>query len=82
MQVFALWTLIKSINKNSSSAVDNLSKAVRCEEKKGIIRNVLVRLLNAVALTTTLSSLCQSQELAPHCEHCDVEWIKKAGDEQ
>ncbi|XP_029363965.1 TANK-binding kinase 1-binding protein 1-like [Echeneis naucrates] len=22
------------------------------------------------------------QELAPHCEHCDVEWIKKAGDEQ
>ncbi|XP_034450184.1 TANK-binding kinase 1-binding protein 1-like [Hippoglossus hippoglossus] len=24
----------------------------------------------------------QSQELAPHCEHCDVEWIKKAGDEQ
>ncbi|XP_029015250.1 TANK-binding kinase 1-binding protein 1-like [Betta splendens] len=24
----------------------------------------------------------QSQDLAPHCEHCDVEWIKKAGDEQ
>ncbi|XP_026200741.1 TANK-binding kinase 1-binding protein 1-like isoform X2 [Anabas testudineus] len=24
----------------------------------------------------------QSQELIPHCEHCDVEWIKKAGDEQ
>ncbi|XP_029294276.1 TANK-binding kinase 1-binding protein 1-like isoform X2 [Cottoperca gobio] len=23
----------------------------------------------------------QSQEF-PHCEHCDVEWIKKAGDEQ
>ncbi|XP_051905618.1 TANK-binding kinase 1-binding protein 1-like [Hippocampus zosterae] len=22
------------------------------------------------------------EELAPHCEHCDVEWIKKAGDEQ
>ncbi|XP_053707764.1 TANK-binding kinase 1-binding protein 1-like isoform X2 [Synchiropus splendidus] len=24
----------------------------------------------------------QSQELKSHCEHCDVEWIKKAGDEQ
>lgn len=24
----------------------------------------------------------QSQDLSPHCEHCDVEWIKKAGDEQ
>ncbi|XP_049416174.1 TANK-binding kinase 1-binding protein 1-like isoform X3 [Epinephelus fuscoguttatus] len=24
----------------------------------------------------------QSQELSPHCEHCNVEWIKKAGDEQ
>ncbi|XP_078141073.1 TANK-binding kinase 1-binding protein 1-like [Centroberyx gerrardi] len=24
----------------------------------------------------------QTQELAPPCEHCDVEWIKKAGDEQ
>ncbi|XP_071357522.1 TANK-binding kinase 1-binding protein 1-like isoform X2 [Trachinotus anak] len=24
----------------------------------------------------------QRQALAPHCEHCDVEWIKKAGDEQ
>ncbi|XP_077415490.1 TANK-binding kinase 1-binding protein 1-like isoform X2 [Vanacampus margaritifer] len=22
------------------------------------------------------------EDLAPHCEHCDVEWIKKAGDEQ
>nr|XP_057904925.1 TANK-binding kinase 1-binding protein 1-like isoform X2 [Doryrhamphus excisus] len=22
------------------------------------------------------------EELGPHCEHCDVEWIKKAGDEQ
>ncbi|TKS92324.1 TANK-binding kinase 1-binding protein 1 [Collichthys lucidus] len=24
----------------------------------------------------------QRQDLSPHCEHCDVEWIKKAGDEQ
>ncbi|KAF7646723.1 hypothetical protein LDENG_00183540, partial [Lucifuga dentata] len=24
----------------------------------------------------------QRQDLAPPCEHCDVEWIKKAGDEQ
>ncbi|XP_006805077.1 TANK-binding kinase 1-binding protein 1-like isoform X1 [Neolamprologus brichardi] len=24
----------------------------------------------------------QSQDLSSHCEHCDVEWIKKAGDEQ
>ncbi|XP_029945552.1 TANK-binding kinase 1-binding protein 1-like [Salarias fasciatus] len=24
----------------------------------------------------------QSQDMSPHCEHCDVEWIKKAGDEQ
>ncbi|XP_045899538.1 TANK-binding kinase 1-binding protein 1-like [Micropterus dolomieu] len=24
----------------------------------------------------------QSQEMPPHCEHCDVEWIQKAGDEQ
>ncbi|XP_044038614.1 TANK-binding kinase 1-binding protein 1-like isoform X3 [Siniperca chuatsi] len=24
----------------------------------------------------------ESQELSQHCEHCDVEWIKKAGDEQ
>ncbi|KAM9844072.1 TANK-binding kinase 1-binding protein 1-like [Aulostomus maculatus] len=24
----------------------------------------------------------QRQGLPPHCEHCDVEWIKKAGDEQ
>ncbi|KAK1877733.1 TANK-binding kinase 1-binding protein 1 [Dissostichus eleginoides] len=24
----------------------------------------------------------QAQEPPPHCEHCDVEWIKKAGDEQ
>ncbi|CAG01634.1 unnamed protein product, partial [Tetraodon nigroviridis] len=24
----------------------------------------------------------QSQDLPAHCEHCDVEWIKKAGDEQ
>ncbi|XP_029997388.1 TANK-binding kinase 1-binding protein 1-like isoform X3 [Sphaeramia orbicularis] len=26
--------------------------------------------------------LQERQELASHCEHCDVEWIKKAGDEQ
>ncbi|XP_068587661.1 TANK-binding kinase 1-binding protein 1-like isoform X1 [Cebidichthys violaceus] len=24
----------------------------------------------------------QRQDLSQHCEHCDVEWIKKAGDEQ
>ncbi|KAL3987796.1 hypothetical protein ACER0C_014911 [Sarotherodon galilaeus] len=24
----------------------------------------------------------QRQDLSSHCEHCDVEWIKKAGDEQ
>ncbi|KAI3360337.1 hypothetical protein L3Q82_014646, partial [Scortum barcoo] len=24
----------------------------------------------------------QAQEMSPHCEHCNVEWIKKAGDEQ
>ncbi|XP_074511212.1 TANK-binding kinase 1-binding protein 1-like isoform X1 [Sebastes fasciatus] len=24
----------------------------------------------------------RSRELSAHCEHCDVEWIKKAGDEQ
>ncbi|XP_047427572.1 TANK-binding kinase 1-binding protein 1-like isoform X3 [Mugil cephalus] len=24
----------------------------------------------------------ESQDLSSHCEHCDVEWIKKAGDEQ
>ncbi|XP_034046641.1 TANK-binding kinase 1-binding protein 1-like isoform X2 [Thalassophryne amazonica] len=24
----------------------------------------------------------QAQEVMSHCEHCDVEWIKKAGDEQ
>ncbi|XP_059204710.1 TANK-binding kinase 1-binding protein 1-like [Centropristis striata] len=24
----------------------------------------------------------QPQELSLHCEHCDVEWVKKAGDEQ
>ncbi|KAM7386176.1 hypothetical protein PAMA_009017 [Pampus argenteus] len=48
-----------------------------CQREKEL-RSELQRLQQEVAQLRE----AQRQELAPHCEHCDVEWIKKAGDEQ
>eukprot|EP00064_Thunnus_orientalis_P007949 superscaffoldBa00000915_g7971 len=48
-----------------------------CQREKEL-RAELQRLQQEVAQLQE----AQRQELAPHCEHCDVEWIKKAGDEQ
>lgn len=50
-----------------------------CQREKEL-RAELQRLQQEVAQLQEAQR--QSQELAPHCEHCDVEWIKKAGDEQ
>ncbi|AWP18338.1 putative TANK-binding kinase 1-binding protein 1-like [Scophthalmus maximus] len=48
-----------------------------CQREKEL-RAELQRLQQEVAQLQE----AQRQEMAPHCEHCDVEWIKKAGDEQ
>ncbi|KAM7372553.1 hypothetical protein PAMP_009711 [Pampus punctatissimus] len=48
-----------------------------CQREKEL-RAELQRLQQEVAQLRE----AQRQELASHCEHCDVEWIKKAGDEQ
>ncbi|KAF0032218.1 hypothetical protein F2P81_014508 [Scophthalmus maximus] len=50
-----------------------------CQREKEL-RAELQRLQQEVAQLQEAQR--QSQEMAPHCEHCDVEWIKKAGDEQ
>ncbi|XP_053300307.1 TANK-binding kinase 1-binding protein 1 [Pleuronectes platessa] len=50
-----------------------------CQREKGL-RVELQRLQQEASQLQEAQR--QSQELAPHCEHCDVEWIKKAGDEQ
>ncbi|CAK6980928.1 TANK-binding kinase 1-binding protein 1-like [Scomber scombrus] len=50
-----------------------------CQREKEL-RAKLQRLQQEVAQLQEAQR--QSQEMAPHCEHCDVEWIKKAGDEQ
>ncbi|XP_056257531.1 TANK-binding kinase 1-binding protein 1-like isoform X2 [Seriola aureovittata] len=50
-----------------------------CQREKEL-RAELQRLQQKVAQLQDAQR--QSQELAPHCEHCDMEWIKKAGDEQ
>ncbi|XP_026181471.1 TANK-binding kinase 1-binding protein 1-like [Mastacembelus armatus] len=50
-----------------------------CQREKEL-RNELQRLQEEIGQLQNAQR--QSQELAPHCEHCDVEWIKKAGDEQ
>eukprot|EP00066_Takifugu_rubripes_P012644 XP_011601910.1 PREDICTED: TANK-binding kinase 1-binding protein 1-like [Takifugu rubripes] len=50
-----------------------------CQREKEL-RVELQRLQQEVAQLQEAQS--QSQELPAHCEHCDVEWIKKAGDEQ
>ncbi|KAF3699575.1 TANK-binding kinase 1-binding protein 1 [Channa argus] len=50
-----------------------------CQREKEL-RAELQRLQQEVAQLQEAQT--QSQELSLHCEHCDVEWIKKAGDEQ
>ncbi|XP_069578109.1 TANK-binding kinase 1-binding protein 1-like isoform X2 [Brachyistius frenatus] len=50
-----------------------------CQREKDL-RAKLQRLQQEV--TQLQEAQRQSQDLSPHCEHCDVEWIKKAGDEQ
>ncbi|XP_061703114.1 TANK-binding kinase 1-binding protein 1-like isoform X2 [Syngnathoides biaculeatus] len=50
-----------------------------CQREKEL-RGELQRLQNEVAQVQEVQR--HKEELAPHCEHCDVEWIKKAGDEQ
>ncbi|KAK5884293.1 hypothetical protein CesoFtcFv8_018130 [Champsocephalus esox] len=48
--------------------------------REGELRAELKRLQKEVAKLQEAQR--QVQEPPPHCEHCDVEWIKKAGDEQ
>ena len=48
--------------------------------REGELRAELKRLQKEVAKLQEAQR--QAQEPPPHCEHCDVEWIKKAGDEQ
>ncbi|XP_034074155.1 LOW QUALITY PROTEIN: TANK-binding kinase 1-binding protein 1-like [Gymnodraco acuticeps] len=48
--------------------------------REGELRAELKRLQKEV--TKLQEAQRQVQEPPPHCEHCDVEWIKKAGDEQ
>ncbi|XP_061557301.1 TANK-binding kinase 1-binding protein 1-like isoform X2 [Phycodurus eques] len=50
-----------------------------CQREK-VLRAELQRLQKEVAQLQEVQR--RKEELAPHCEHCDVEWIKKAGDEQ
>ncbi|XP_061605763.1 TANK-binding kinase 1-binding protein 1-like isoform X2 [Phyllopteryx taeniolatus] len=50
-----------------------------CQREKAL-RAELQRLQKEVAQLQEVQR--RKEELAPHCEHCDVEWIKKAGDEQ
>ncbi|XP_075879723.1 TANK-binding kinase 1-binding protein 1-like isoform X2 [Nelusetta ayraudi] len=50
-----------------------------CQREKEL-RAELQRLQQEVAQLQEVQR--QSQDLPAHCEHCDVEWIKKAGDEQ
>ncbi|KAI4821739.1 hypothetical protein KUCAC02_007324 [Chaenocephalus aceratus] len=47
--------------------------------REGELRAELKRLQKEVAKLQEAQR--QVQEPPPHCEHCDVEWIKKAGDE-
>uniref|UniRef100_H3CZR8 TBK1 binding protein 1 n=1 Tax=Tetraodon nigroviridis TaxID=99883 RepID=H3CZR8_TETNG len=49
-------------------------------QRENELRAELQRLQQEVAQLQDAQS--QSQDLPAHCEHCDVEWIKKAGDEQ
>nr|XP_046272427.1 TANK-binding kinase 1-binding protein 1-like isoform X3 [Scatophagus argus] len=50
-----------------------------CQREKEL-RAELQRLQQEVAQLQEAQR--QSRDLSSHCEHCDVEWIKKAGDEQ
>ncbi|XP_077391841.1 TANK-binding kinase 1-binding protein 1-like isoform X2 [Festucalex cinctus] len=50
-----------------------------CQREKEL-RAELQRLQKEVAQLQDTQR--HKEDLVPHCEHCDVEWIKKAGDEQ
>ncbi|XP_054615266.1 TANK-binding kinase 1-binding protein 1-like isoform X5 [Dunckerocampus dactyliophorus] len=57
-----------------------LHQAEGASQREKELRAELQRLQEEV--TQLQEAHTTREELDPHCEHCDVEWIKKAGDEQ